>query len=161
MSNFDEIRIELALNATDEVRSLIAELEAVLAAEYPPEQRHGLALDAIFQPHVRFFLARRGGAAVGCGGVALFSDFAEVKRMYVRHSARGQGVADAILARIEQETREAGLSLLRLETGTRQIAAMRLYERMGFRDCAAFGDYALMAPNAIASSVFLEKRVGA
>jgi putative acetyltransferase len=160
MGNGDRVRIELALNATDEVRLLIGELEAVLAAEYPPEQRHGLALDAIFQPHVRFFLARHQGAAVGCGGVALFPDFAEVKRMYVRDTARGQGIADAILARIEAEVRSAGLSLLRLETGTRQIAAMRLYARMGFRECAAFGEYALMAPNAIASSVFLEKRVG-
>lgn len=160
MSNFDRVRIELAPSATDEVRLLIGELEAVLAAEYPPEQRHGLAIDAIFQPHVRFFLARRQGEAVGCGGVALLPDFAEVKRMYVRDSARGQGVAEAILARIEQETREAGLSLLRLETGTRQIAAMRLYARMRFRECAAFGDYALMAPKSIESSVFLEKRVG-
>ena len=79
--------------------------------------------------------------------------------MYVRDAARGQGVADAILARIEQETRSAGLSLLRLETGIRQIAAMRLYARMGFRECAVFGDYARMAPNAIATSVFLEKRL--
>ena len=98
---------------------------------------------------------------MGCGGVALFPDFAEVKRMYVRDTARGQGVADAILARIEEEVRSAGLSLLRLETGTRQIAAIRLYARTGFRECPAFGDYALMAPNAIASSVFLEKRIGA
>lgn len=161
MSNDNKVRIELALNATDEVRLLIDELEAVLAAEYPPEQQHGLALDAIFQPHVRFFLARRHGAAVGCGGVALFPDFAEVKRMYVRDTARGQGIADAILVRIEQEVRDAGLSLLRLETGTRQIAAMRLYARMGFLECAAFGDYARMAPNAIATSVFMEKRLGA
>ena len=160
MSKGDEIRIELALTAIDDVRLLIGELEAELAAHYSPEQRHGLALDAIFQPHVRFFLARRQGAAVGCGGVALFPDFAEVKRMYVRDTARGQGVADAILARIEQEVCRAELSVLRLETGTRQIAAMRLYARMGFKECAAFGDYALTAPYAIADSVFLEKRLG-
>src|SRR3954449_7657234 len=98
MSHGDEIRVELAPTATDEVRALIGELETVLAAEYPPEQRHGLSLDAIFQPHIRFFVARRHGAAVGCGGVALFADYAEVKRMYVRERARGQGVADAILA---------------------------------------------------------------
>jgi putative acetyltransferase len=160
MSNADEVRIQIALAATDEVRLLIGELEAVLAAEYPPEQRHGFSLDAIFQPHVRFFLARRQGAAVGCGGVALFPDFAEVKRIYVRDTARGQGVADAILARIEQEVRGAGLSVLRLETGVRQIAAMRLYARAGFRECAAFGAYALKAPQSIAASVFFAKRVG-
>jgi putative acetyltransferase len=75
-----EITVELASAATDEVRILVGELEQVLAAEYPPEQRHGL-LDAIFQPHIRFFVARLDGAAMGCGGVAFFADFAEVKRM--------------------------------------------------------------------------------
>ena len=108
MRHGNEVRVELAPTATDEVRTLIGELETVLAAEYPPEQRHGLSLDAIFQPHVRFFVARLKGVAVGCGGVALFPDYAEVKRMYVRDSARGQGVADAILARIEAEVRAPG-----------------------------------------------------
>jgi putative acetyltransferase len=161
MSNSDEVRIEAGLTATDEVRALVGELETVLAAEYPPEQRHGLDIDAIFQPHVRFFIARLRGAAVGCGGVALFPDFAEIKRMYVRDAARGQGVADAILARIEEEVRSAGLSWLRLETGDRQAAAMRLYARAGFRECPAFGAYAQMTPESIATSVFFEKRVGA
>ncbi len=160
MSHNDDVEIEIARTATDEVRLLIGELETVLAAEYPPEQRHGLALDAIFQPHVRFFVARRHGAAVGCGGVALFPEYAEVKRMYVRDSARGQGVADAILARIEAEVRGAGLSVLRLETGDRQVAAMRLYARAGFRECPAFGAYASMPPQSVATSVFFEKRMG-
>ena len=62
-----------------------------------------LALDAIFAPNIRFFVARLNGAAVGCGGVAFFADFAEVKRMYVREVARGRGVAQLLLARIEQE----------------------------------------------------------
>jgi putative acetyltransferase len=160
MNHSNAVTIEAAQRATEEVRSLIGELDSVLSAEYTPEQQHGLALDAIFQPHVRFFLARLDGAAVGCGGVALFSDFAEVKRMYVRDPARGQGVADAMLARIEQEVRDAGLSLLRLETGDRQLAAMRFYARAGFRRCPAFGAYALMAPQSIATSVFFEKRIG-
>ena len=81
--------------------------------------------------------------------------------MYVQDSARTQGVADAILARIEAEIRGTGLSVLRLETGERQIAAMRLYARAGFQECPAFGAYASMAPQSIASSVFFEKRLGA
>jgi putative acetyltransferase len=154
------VQIEATPAATEEVRLLVDELETLLSLEYPPEQRHGLALDAIFQPHVRFFLARLSGKAVGCGGVALFPDFAEVKRMYVRDAARGKGVADAILTRIEREVRNAGLSVLRLETGERQTAAMRFYARAGFRHCQAFGDYLLMSPQSIATSVFFEKRIG-
>jgi putative acetyltransferase len=154
------IQIELAPSATEDLRALIGELETILAAEYTPEQRHGLAFDALFQPHIRFFLARSGGTAVGCGGVALFADFAEVKRMYVRDAARRQGVAGALLARLEEEARGAGLSWLRLETGEQQIAAMRLYKRAGFQRCSAFADYALMTPQSIVTSVFFEKRIG-
>jgi hypothetical protein len=72
-----QVLVEMARSPTDEVRELIGELEAVLSAEYPPEQRHGLKLEAIFEPHIRFFLARLNGHAIGCGGVALFADFAE------------------------------------------------------------------------------------
>jgi putative acetyltransferase len=157
----EQILVELAPTPTEEVCALIRELDGILSAEYAPEQRHGLALAAIFQPHIRFFLARLNGALVGCGGVALFADFAEVKRMYVRESARGQGAAEAILARIEADARAAGLAVLRLETGERQAAAMRFYERAGFRRCAVFGSYASMAPEAIATSVFFEKRLAA
>lgn len=153
------VSVELIASPSDELRALIAELEEVLAAEYPPEQRHGLSVDAIFQPHIRFFVARADGRAVGCGGVARFTDFAEVKRMYVRPEARGRGVADAVLARVEAETRAAGLAVLRLETGDRQLAAMRFYERAGFRRCGAFGTYAAMPLSAIQTSVFYEKAV--
>jgi putative acetyltransferase len=152
--------VTIAAAPTDDVRLLIGELEDVLSAEYSPENRHGLPLEAIFQPHVRFFVATLDGAPAGCGGVALFDGFAEVKRMYVRPAARGQGVARAILARIEAETRAANLAILRLETGDKQTDALRLYYRYGFTDCPPFGDYAVLPPHTIAASVFLEKPVG-
>jgi putative acetyltransferase len=151
------IEIAQVLQATDEVRELVAELDQVLAAEYPPEQRHGLSLDAIFQPHIRFFVARMNGELAGCAGLALCGDFAEVKRMYVREGARGRGLAQALLRRLEQEALSAGLPKLRLETGERQHAAMRLYESAAFRRCEPFGAYAAMRPEAIATSVFYEK----
>lgn len=155
----ETITIELAATPTEEVRDLVGELEQVLSKEYPPQQRHGLSLAAIFQPHIRFFVARLDGVAVGCGGVALFPEFAELKRMYVRDHVRGRGVADALLARIETETSEAGLPLLRLETGDRQFAAIRFYERAGFERCEAFGAYAALPLSSIVTSIFFEKRL--
>ena len=151
------MKITLVSAPTDAVRALIGELDAILSAEYPPEQRFGLALDAIFTPHIRFFVAELDGNPIGCGGVALFDGFAEVKRMYVRDAARGKGVAQAILARLEAEARAAGLTMLRLETGIAQHAAMRLYERAAFTVCGAFGDYLTKPASALTTSVFYEK----
>src|SRR6516164_9743505 len=132
------ITIERAVEATPDLERLVAELNAVLGAAYPPHQRHGLALEQLFEPHMRFFLARLDGAAVGCGGVALFDGYAEVKRMYTRREARGRGVAKALLRRIEEQARAAGASVLYLETGIHQREAIGLYERMGFEHCDAF-----------------------
>jgi putative acetyltransferase len=152
-------RVERASVATAEVRALIGELEGELGANYTPEQRHGLCVDALFEPHIRFYVAWTGDDACGCGGVALFSDFAELKRMYVREGSRGLGVADALLERLTAEAAGAGFNLLRLETGTLQSRALRFYQRNGFAVCEAYEPYASMAPAAIATSVFMEKRI--
>jgi putative acetyltransferase len=154
------IAIEPVTEETPELRRLIGELDAVLGANYEPHQRHGLSLAQLFEPHVRFFVVRLDGVAVGCGGVALFDDFAEVKRMYTSPAVRGRGLAKALLQRIEEETRATKRAMLRLETGPYQREAIGLYQGMGFRPCGAFGAYAAMSPRDIEMSVFFEKPLG-
>ncbi|MBV8447189.1 MAG: GNAT family N-acetyltransferase [Hyphomicrobiales bacterium] len=154
------ITIEQAMEATAEVRELVGELNAVLGAAYEPHQRHGLSVDQLFQPNMRFFLAKRDGLALGCGGVAVFDGYAEVKRMYTRPAARGQGVANALLRRIEEEARSSGRLVLRLETGIHQREAIGLYEHAGFRQRQAFGPYAKMPRRQIETSLFFEKELG-
>ncbi len=152
--------------AGDEVRELIEALDRELHQHYPPGQRHGLSLAQIFAPHVRFFMAfvsepgqSAAPVAAGCGGVAMVQGFAEIKRMYVRPAFRGRGVADAILARLEREAAGLGYDLVRLETGVHQAAAIRFYVRSGYGACDAFPPYSSMPPEAVSTSVFLEKRL--
>src|SRR6266568_2895552 len=90
------IEIKLLSAATAEIELLIAELDAVLGAVYEPEQRHGLSVEQVFQPNIRFFVAHLGDHAAGCGAVILFDRYAEVKRMYTREAARGRGVGKAL-----------------------------------------------------------------
>src|SRR3954470_21617301 len=153
------LTIERAQGPTDEIRLLVAQLEEELSAHYAAHQRHGLALEAIFRPHIHFFLARRAGQAVGCGGVALYPGSAELKRMFVAPDARGQGIANAVMERLAEVARTARRPLLRLETGDRQQAAIRFYERCGFRLCGPFEPYSSMPPENIATSIFMEKPI--
>jgi putative acetyltransferase len=112
------ITIERVAEASPELHDLIGELNDILGAAYETHQRHGLSIDQLLEPHVRLFLARLDGVVVGCGGVAVFDDYAEVKRMYTRPAARGRGVAKTLLYIIQDEARRANKSVLRLETGT-------------------------------------------
>ncbi len=121
---------------------LITELQTHLEAFYPPESRHGFSIEKLIAEDVPFFLLRTNSIPVACGGVKLFgSTYAEVKRMYVRPQFRGRGFARMLLEHLETYARQHTINLLRLETGIHQVAAIRLYEYMGFRLIPPFGAY--------------------
>ena len=61
--------------------------------------------------------------------------------MYVLKEYRRQGVARMILEALEREAARLQYTLMRLETGNRQSAAMRLYESDGFMQIPPFGPY--------------------
>ena len=145
--------------ATDDVRMLVGLLNDELGSLYSPQQRHGLNLDALFQPHIRFFVAYWRGQPAGCGGVALLDGFAEIKRMYVRSAWRGEGIADVIMARLVAEAAGVGHTVMRLETGVYSGAAIAFYRRQGFVACAAFEPYASMPKASVLTSVFMEKAI--
>lgn len=141
----------------DEVHRLIEELDRYLIALYPAESNHLLDIDALASADVRFFVARRDGAAVGCGALRIDAPGSgEVKRMFVRPDARGLRVGRRILDVIEDHARREGLEWLRLETGIHQPEALALYRRAGFAERGPFGDY---GPDPL--SVFMEKALTA
>jgi putative acetyltransferase len=127
---------------TPDAIALIAELEAHLEPLYPSESRHGYAVEKLIAQNVAFFLIRHDGEPAGCGGVQLFgTEYAELKRMYVRPKFRGLGLAKAMLSHLADHAKGQGVDLLRLETGIHQHAAIALYEGDGFRAIPPFGEY--------------------
>ena len=138
-----------------EVIALIAELDAYQDSLYPPESRHALDLAALTQANVLFAVARgAAGQALGCGAIVVGTEFGELKRMFVSPAARGQGLAQRLLARLEAEAVARGCHLLRLETGPFQPEALGLYARCGYERRGPFGGY---ADDPL--SVFMEKRL--
>jgi len=148
-----DLRIEPADPRAPEIRALVEELDAYMQALYPPESNHLLDIEALAQPRMRFFAARRAGDTLAIGGCWLHDDYAEVKRVYVRPAARGLGLARLIMARIEEEARREARTVARLEAGIHQPEALGLYRALGYVDRGPFGDYPVDDPN----SVFMEK----
>ena len=135
-----EIAVETPLS--DDVRSLIAELNAALLALTPPEYCSHLTVEQMADATTTVWIARDGGEAVACGALKRHADVVgEVKRMYTRPSHRGQRIGAEIVKRIEALARREGLKRLVLETGDRHHAAWTVYERAGFTRCGPVLDY--------------------
>ena len=128
--------------ASADATALIAELDAHLTPLYPSESRHGFSVQKLITDAVAFFVIRDDGAPAGCGGIKLFgTEYGEIKRMWVRPSFRGLGYGKAMLDHLAEYARQHGVGVLRLETGIHQHAAIRLYEREGFKRIPPFGNY--------------------
>ncbi|MEM9138836.1 MAG: GNAT family N-acetyltransferase [Pseudomonadota bacterium] len=135
-----------------DARRLIDASEAYLSAIYPPEERFALSVDALVEEDVWFVLARQEKRAIGCGGLARYPGYGELKRIFVDPAARGQGVGHRILDALEAQARAEDLPCMRLETGADLEASVALYKSRGYRPRPAFGDYPENG-----ASLFMEK----
>ncbi len=80
--------------------------------------------------------------AIACGGYKMINEkTAELKRMFVKHFYRGKKYGEKLLRHIEEEIVESGVDELILETGIKQIAAIKLYTRNGFRRISNYRPY--------------------
>jgi putative acetyltransferase len=88
-------------------------------------------------PRSAYFVVEREGAVQGGGGVAPLeggdADTCELRKMYFLPTLRGLGAGAALMARCLDAARGFGFRRCYLETLTGMDAAMKLYERSGFR----------------------------
>lgn len=92
-------------------------------------------------PRSAYFVVERDGEVLGGGGVAPLEggdgDTCELRKMYFLPRARGLGAGAAMMARCLQAARDRGFRRCYLETLHGMDAAMKLYERTGFRRIGA------------------------
>jgi putative acetyltransferase len=139
------LSIEVETPLQQDVREMVAELNAHLIPLSPREYQFQMTVEQMAEPHTTVFVARNGkGGAVGMGSLKVHGpDLAEVKRFWTRPVVRGTGVGRQLLEKVIGLAREKGIPRLVLETGGTQPFAdtWRFYEAGGFKRCGAFLDY--------------------
>jgi ribosomal protein S18 acetylase RimI-like enzyme len=95
-----------------------------------------------------------GGALIGSAAVRRLPDgTAELRRLYVRPSARGIGLGKKLAAAAVNRARELGYTVLRLDTLPRMEAARAIYASLGFVQREPYSD------NPIPGVLFFELRL--
>jgi DNA-binding MarR family transcriptional regulator/predicted GNAT family acetyltransferase len=121
-------------------RAYFDEILARVAAarpEYFPLPDPGA--DSYRPPQGRFLVAWSDDLPIGCVGLRALDDrTAEVKRLWVHASARGQGLSRRLMARVEAEARSMGYQRLRLDTNSALTEAIALYRATGWSDIAPY-----------------------
>ncbi len=83
---------------------------------------------------------------------------ADVSKMLVHRKARRKGIAQTLMAAVEQAAKTAGKSVLVLDTVTGGDAE-RLYERAGWQKVGVVPNYALMPDGELCGTTFFHKQI--
>ncbi|CAG2144684.1 GNAT family N-acetyltransferase [Cupriavidus plantarum] len=83
---------------------------------------------------------------------------ADVAKMLVHRNARRQGIAERLLAAVDEAARAAGKSVLVLDTVTGGDAE-RLYKRAGWERVGDVPNYALMPDGSFCGTTFYHKQI--
>ncbi|MFC4856482.1 GNAT family N-acetyltransferase [Actinophytocola glycyrrhizae] len=128
--------------------ALIADVQQEYVVRYGQQDRTPVDPAQFSPPKGLFLVAYVGDEPAACGGWRAHDTDAELKRMYVRPSFRGRGLARAVLAELERTAAGAGYERVILESGQKQPEALALYASAGYTPVTRFGTYA-DAPEAV------------
>ncbi len=153
---------------TDGVCAVVREVYIEYGWTWDPEGYHYdlTHLEEVFSAEgMYFWVAEQDGSIVGCGGLELYERpiqgplgqlialdplvriggaDCEVVRLYVRPSARRQGIASRLMALVLDQARLAGRTQMEIWSDLKLKDAHRLYQNMGAR---LIGDRKLNDPD--------------
>ena len=133
--HFDDYR-QLAMKYVEWMRATYPDHLPVIDQYYESLLSELAALPGKFRaPDGCLLLVYDDGRALGAVAYRkLDAESCEMKSMFVDTSVHGSGVGAALASEIIRCAQKAGYRKMKLETGVRQVAAQRLYERLGFQD---------------------------
>ena len=113
--------------------SLIKTFDTFLWERYPELKNDYWGNNLIeFNPNVVIIYLNE--EAVGCGCFKKYNtSTVELKRMFISQEARGLGLAQRIIKELEEEAIIQGFDTMILETLYKQMEAINLYQKVGFK----------------------------
>lgn len=97
---------------------------------------------ALLRPPIGVFVvAYLDDRPAGCGGVVTLEEgVGEIKRMWVDPAGRRRRIGVGLLQCLEAHARDLGHRVVRLDTHSLLVDAVRLYRRAGYREIARYND---------------------
>ena len=136
-------------------REMVARVQQEYVSRYGGPDEAVVDPGEFAPPAGLFLVAAVDGVPAGCGGWRVHEPgVAEVKRVYVAPGFRRQGLAQLLMAALEESAAAAGARSVVLNSGSRQPEALALYAALGYTSAPEYGVYAGMP-----GAVFLGKRL--
>ena len=129
----EKIKVVKTTSENPDFIFLIGTFDAYLWDRYPELKKEYWGNNLIeFNANVLIVYLEEKPVACGCFK-KYNKESVELKRMFVLPEARGLGLAQLVIKELEAEAKNQGFEVLILETLYKQIEAINLYQKTGFK----------------------------
>ena len=141
-----EITLATSAKQIEEARTLFREYEAWLGMSlcFQSFEEEVAGLPGKYAPPIgRLYVAYVDGEPAGCIALRkLEPGVCEMKRLFLRDSARGRGIGVRLIEQVIADAQEIGYAKMRLDTYPPKMGkAVSLYEAHGFYEIPPYYDY--------------------
>jgi DNA-binding MarR family transcriptional regulator len=127
-------------HAREAMARYVAEMDERFPHGFDPGPHSDEDDDTLRPPVGAFVVAVIDGRPVAGGGVRVYADAAEVKRMWVDGGWRGAGLGSRLLRHLEEIARGLGHTVVRLDTNEALADAIAMYDRAGYQRIERYND---------------------
>ena len=128
-------------SSNQDFQSLVKQLDAYLAITDGDEHGFYNQFNGI-QSLNHVIVAFDNKDAVACGALKEKEGYGlEVKRMFTKANYRGKGIASKVLKELENWAKELKSNQIILETGKRQVEAVKFYQKCNYKIIANYPPY--------------------
>lgn len=129
----EKIKVVKTTSENPDFIFLIETFDAYLWDRYP-ELKKDYWGNNLIEFNANVLIVYLDGKPVACGCFKKYNEKSvELKRMFVLPEARGLGLAQLVIKELELEAKNQGFEVLILETLYKQIEAINLYQKTGFK----------------------------
>lgn len=129
MENIKNCKIEIRkMNMKD-----LESISNILTSDFDGFWTYDVFASELCSENSYYFIAIKENQIVGFAGIKIICDAAEVMNIVVRKSARNTGIGSLLLEHLLFETRTNGVTTVNLEVNSNNFAAIKLYEKFGFK----------------------------
>jgi putative acetyltransferase len=134
--------VKYTLEELEEVRNIFIEYSEFLQVDlcFQNFEKELQTLHQVYSPPQGcIILARQNGATVGCIALKpIEAGVCEMKRLYVRPEARGEGLGRKLVEELITFARKSSYTKMKLDTVSKLKEAIGLYRSFGFVETSAY-----------------------
>ena len=123
------------MNTLDFLEMNYSDLESIkdiLIDEFDDFWSYTTLKDEFSSSTSKYFVIKKNNIVLGCCGIKIITDFAEIMNIVIKKDSRGLGLSNFLLENTISKCRELNLKSINLDVNVENTIAINLYKKYNF-----------------------------